>query len=266
MLAKNVQIIDIDPDQHERFFATLPRGGPKKHGLIVFYSENRVFHAVHTKTGPVEGVAFRGPEHLAELAECYSADYVICLEKNALKRVTADAQCAVLFDDPLSAQAAAAYAALKREIGSGIHIYPDPFRRIPAAPPAAMRLARRFLLKKSLAIFVVFDDSMDVRMSLILELQRGEISLISTTDFLEPLDCSGMGFDERAALMVRRLEQKRGRPTVGIFCDRAVFEHIKNHPRPVFALLKMARLGWIRFNPFPSRLRMLLKAATMLGL
>jgi hypothetical protein len=266
MLAKNVEIIDIDPDQHERFFGMLPQGGPKKHGLIVFYSENRVFHAVHTKKGPIDGVAFRGPEHLAELAEIFGADYVICLEKNAIRRVAADAQCAVLFDDPLSAQAAAVYSALKREIGSGIHIYPDPFRRIPAAPPAIMRLARRFLLRNSLGMIVVFDDSLNVWISLILELQRGEISLISTTDFLEPLDCGDMGFDERAALMVRRLEQKRGRPTIGIFCDRAVFEHIKNHPRPVLTLLRMARLGWIRFNPFPSSLRILLRAATMLGL
>lgn len=270
MLAKNVEIIDIEPGQHERLFSlfTPGRAAGKKHGLVLFYSDNRLFHAVHTKYGPVMDVLkFRGPAHLRELAEERKVDFIVCMERNVLRRIAADAQSAVLFDDPLSAQGLAVYDALKRELGGGLHIYPDPLARLPRIPPSAARIGRKLFLGNTLVIAAVFDEAGDVWTSMIIEFRNAEISLITTTDFLEPMDdLKGLSVEEAARKLVHRLEQKRGRPAVGLFCDREAFAHIVNHPKPVTALLHLAKLGWIRIHPFPARLRMLVRFASLFGL
>ena len=262
MLAQNVEIIDIAPAQYERMSGLIPPAPAQRQGLFVFTAGNALFHAVHTARGPLEGLRFRGPAHLPELARETGADYVVCLDRGALRRLTNEAQTQIRLDDPLTLQGLACYNALRGEMGAGLHIYPDPFRLVPKIPGRFMRLAQKLMVRDLLAMAVVFDDDGSVWGSLILELRDGEVAFISTTDFLEPVSLKGNATD--ADQLIRRLEERRGRPGLALFCDTRAFRHILHHPRPLWALQQCVRRGWVRLKPCPLRLRLLLRRAASL--
>jgi hypothetical protein len=256
--------VDIDPDQYERAFETL-RGKPRrrKSTLIIFYQENRVIHAVHSKKGPVEVADFRGPRNLKPLAKEFGVDRVVCLERGALHRFTAGAQAHVKMERPLTEQILACREPFDREWGSGIHAYPDPLAAIPKLPDFALKLLRALLPRKVMAALVVFERD-KVWTSLIVEAVNAEVTLITTTDTLQPLKLDGTDINKNSVKILNALANSRGRATVGIFMDRAGFEHIAAHTKPVSALAKLVQLRWAVIRPFPNRLRLLLALAPLL--
>ena len=264
MLAKDVKIIDIDPDQYERaidFFRKKPHAVKKT--LIIFYQENRVIHAVHSVKGPVEVNSFRGPQNLKPLAQEFDVDRVVCLERGALHRFTAGAQTRIRTDRPLMEQILAAREPFDREWGAGIHVYPDPLATIPHIPDFALKAASALLPKHVMTILTVFDHD-EIWTSLIAEIKEREITLLTTTDTLQPLTLEGLDQTHKAGRLLDALAQRHGRATVGIFMDRACFEHLAAHPKPFSALARLVHLKWISIRPFPNRLRMLLAIAQFL--
>jgi hypothetical protein len=262
MLSRDVEIIDIDPEQYERVARLIP-GMPRRQGLFLFYTGNRLLRAVHSRLGPLDGVAFHGPERLDALAREHGADYVVCVERGALNRIAADAQAAVRFEDPLSPQGLAFYNALRNELGAGLNIFPDPLQKPPRVPARLKQLSRAFFAHDLLALFVVFDDN-GVWASLIMEIRNREIVFLSTTDHLEPLELEGLGQEAMAQHILNRLRERRGRADLALFCDGAAFRHIIRHPAPAAALLRLDRLGWVRLNPCPPGFRALLGPASKL--
>ncbi|MFA6451017.1 MAG: hypothetical protein WCX65_16195 [bacterium] len=264
MISKNIKIIDIDPDQYERafeFFRNKPRA--EKKTLIIFYQENRVIHSIHSKKGPVEITNFRGPQNLKPLAKEFEVDNVVCVERGAIHRFTAGAQSRIRMDRPLMEQLLAGREPFEREWGAGIHVYPDPIASIPRLPDFALKAARSLLPKKGLAIITVFDRD-EVWISLILEMKDGEATLISTTDTLQPLSLEGLDTPHKINLLLETLARVHGRATVGVFMDRACFEHLAAHPKPLGALARLAHLKWVTIRPLPHRMRFLLAIAPLL--
>jgi len=264
VISKDIKIIDIDPDQYERavdFFRKKPRA--EKKTLIIFYQENRVIHAVHSKKGPVELKNFRGPQNLKPLAQEHAVDNVVCLERGALHRFTAGAQSRIRADQPLMEQILAAREPFDREWNAGIHVYPDPFAAIPRLPDFALKAARALLPKRIMAVLAVFDRD-DVWTSLIVEIKDGEATLLTTTDTLQPLSLDGLDQQRKANRLLDALAHLHGRATVGVFMDRACFEHIAAHPKPLAAFARLVRLKWVFVRPFPNRLRFILAIAPLL--
>ena len=181
-----------------------------------------------------------------------------------MRRVAAGVQAAVALADPLGVQGYAALQAVRRELGSGVHVWPDPapvLERISAPVPP---LIKRFLPANLRVFAAVFDDDGGLWASLVLEVRKREITLISTSDMLEPLDLAGKTRDEQAALMLERFAERRGPADVGLFCDRQVLMHLARAPRPVHALARLARLGWVRLDPCPARFRLALRYLPLL--
>jgi len=263
LLSKDIRVIDIDPDQLERVVETFrktPR--PQKKTLIIFYQGNKVIHAVHSRKGPVAISGFRGPQNLKHFQHEFGVDRVVCLERGALHRFTAAAQTRIRTDQTLLEQIIAGKEPLEREWGSGISVYPDPFASIPRLPDSAFNVLRLLLPRKVTAIFSVFDRN-DIFASAIVEMKNGEITFVSTTDRLQPLVLDG-NMHRKADLLVSALVKSHGRPTLGIFMDKAGFEHIVAHPRPLYALARLVKLKWVLIRPFPNRLRLLLALAPFL--
>lgn len=265
MLSRDVEILDIDPEQYERIVRLFP-AARQRQGLFLFYSGNRLMRAVHTQRGPIENVKFHGPERLKDQAREHGVDYVVCVERDALSRIAADAQAAVRFEDPLSLQGMACYNALRNELDAGLSIYPDLLRGLPRASARLAGAARRMLAEDLLALLVVFDDNARVWASLILEIRNGEIVLITTTDHLEPLEIGGLTQEAAAQRILQRLQERRGHAGLGIFCDRVAFRHIIRHPAPAAALLRLARLGWVNIHPCPAKFHALLRQASKFGM
>ncbi len=264
MLHRDIKIIDIDPDQYEHAVETLrKRPRPPKKTLIVFYQENRVIHAVHSKKGPVEIADFRGPKNLKQLAQEFDVDNVVCLERGALHRFTAGAQARIKMERPMGEQILACREPFEREWGSGIHAYPDPIAALPKLPDFALSILKSMLPKKVTAALAVFDRNA-VWTSLIVEAMDAQITLITTTDTLQNLKLEGNDIGRNASAVLNAMSHSRLRTTVGVFMDRAGFEHIAAHPRPLSALARMVKLKWAVIHPFPARLRFLLAIAPML--
>lgn len=260
MLSPDVEIIDIDPNQYSRVFEVLvPQHAPRQ-GLILFYSGSRLVHTVHTRKGPGIAVSFHGPMHLREIAIDHAVDYVICVERKAVRRLAANAQAGVAMADPFTLQGRAVLQAVQAELGSGVHVWPDPAPFLARIPQSMPRLLRRLLppdLRLAAAVFD--DDGGSLWASLILEVRNREITLISTSDMLEPLDMVGKTREEQESLLLARLSERRGPADVGVFCDRRVLIHLAHHPRPAQALVQMVRRGWVRVSPCPWRYRLALR-------
>lgn len=264
MLAKDVKVIDIDPDHVERAMATIQsRPAAEKTTLIVFYSENRAVHAVHSKKGPVRIEDFRGPNNLKPLAEKYGADRVVCVQRGSVRRALAGAQARIKPEHTLLEQIIAGKEPFEREWGNGIHVYPDPLAGIPRVPDFALRALRLFLPKKMLLMVVVYERE-KIWTSLVLGVSGGEVSMVSTTDTLQPVSLEGLDAQQKAARLAAALQRRHGRPTVCVFMDRASFEHLAAHPHPVSAFARLLDRKWALVRPFPRRMRLLLAIAALL--
>jgi hypothetical protein len=264
VLAKNIKFIDIDPDHIERALDTIRKRPPaEKTTLFVFYSENRVIHAVHSKKGPVRISEFRGPGSIKTLAKEFGVDRVVCLQHGAVRRALAGAQTKIKIDQTMLEQILAGRESFDREWGNGIHVYPDPLANVPRVPDFARRALRIFLPKQLLVMLVVFERD-EVWTSLVLGVTDGEVSLVSTTDMLQPISLEGLDIPRKANRLTAALRRRHGRPTACIFMDRASFEHLAAHPKPVSALAELVGKKWALIHPFPSRLHILLALAPLL--
>lgn len=262
MLAKDIEITDIDPRQYENALEAARSSGrlgfdAGAPALIVFYHENRAVHAVHSKHGPLEKLNFRGPEKLDALAREHGVDRVVCLETGALRRMSADAQTRIRWEQPLWDQLLAARAALKREWGSGVHLYPDPLALVPDIPDLPLQLFR-WLLPARVSIAVVAFDGDSVWTSLLFEIDEGEVTRVSTTASLEPLDLAGMGLEQKARAIHRAAAARRPPHTTGLYMERTAFRQLISHPRPVSCLARLVRRKWVAVTPFPNRMRVFL--------
>lgn len=265
MLSKDVEIVDIDPNQYARAVRFLaPDQGVRGPGLILFYSGSRLFHAVHTRKGTDVSVAFHGPHHLDSLAAQQGVEWVVCLERNAIKRLAAAAQAGVKFADPFSEQGRAVLRALGAELGAGIHVWPDPGPVLARIQSGIPRLLQR-LIPRDMRIFAgVFDDDGGIWASVILEIRNCEVVFISTSDMIEPLGLAGKTQAERTAIILQRLAEQRGPAQLGLFCDQSTFMHVARHPRPAAALARFVRLGWVALGPCPWRMRVALRFLPLL--
>jgi len=265
MLAKDINIVDIDPFQYENAWGALgrPAGKLTEPALVVFYHENRLVLAVHTEKGPVDNVKFRGPRNLDLLAGEHGVRRVICLETGALRRVASNAQARLKFDQTLWEQLIACKAAAKTELGAGIHIYPDPFKALPRLPDFALKALKWVFPRKTLVSLVVFDGD-EIWTSLILGVRGGEICLVATSDSLEPMDLKGKNFKARVDRIGGRLAERWGKPTAGFYMDRVAFEQLIAGPKPLQALARLTAGRWIFVKPFPQRLKLIFSLAKLL--
>lgn len=262
MLAADVKIIDIDPAHVEYFYTTLmPAAAEKSSTLYIFYEGNRLIHAVHTRRGPLPELRFSGAHKLDEIARRESADSVVCIEKSALQRLSTVVGNRVRWDDPLLFQILEIVDSVREESGAGIHFWPSPAGAPPKITRRGVRFVTRFLPRRALIMFVVFDEEGDVRASAIVGGAGGEIDLVTTTEGLGVTGLAGLPLNERARRLNAAAARVFRRPTVSLFMDDDVFRHLANHRKPAAALLGLHARGWVKIEPFPLKLRALLRLA-----
>ncbi|MEW6200380.1 MAG: hypothetical protein AB1546_00265 [bacterium] len=265
MLAENLRAIDINPDHIERLMSDLfPDPPAKPEGIIIFYEGNQLLHAVHSRRGPMKKINFLGPQSTEEIARTEKAEFVICIEKNTLPKIATNFQSHIHWDDPYLFQLIPIIRAVRGEIGSNIHIYPDITRKIPRIPDKLLKLLPRILPRRAIFSIVIFDADGTVWTSLIIGTTGAEISLITTTEALEPLAADPIPFSRKIIRINRAIAKILQPPTASIFMDREIFRHLCAHPRPISELLKLHSKGWLRIQPFPIRLRILLMLMSFL--
>lgn len=265
MLAKDVQITGIDPVQYEHlvgaFEPFMPDGGERL--LIVFFQENRVLHAVHSERGPVETVDFKGPGSLERLATEHNVDRVVCIESGAVRRIFTKAQASLKYSQSLWEQILSCRTAFKMELNSGIYVFPDPFRSIPEIPDFVLRLFRMFVPEEMVLVAGVMDSGR-VWTSLVVGLDKGEVSLVTTTDSLEGMGEEFQDLRTAAGIIAGGTAARWGTPTAGVFMERAAFEQLLASSKPLYTFADLVRKQWIYMNPFPVRLKIALMFISLL--
>jgi len=265
LLSSDVQIIDIHPDHVERAVEALTPKRPKqRRALILFCEENRVIHAVDTVKGPSDFMyGERPPRDLKAVAAECGVDFVACVERDAPARLLAGAQSKINIDQTLFEQVMSLREPLRRELGSGVRIYPDILAAMPRLPDFALKILKLLSPKNFMSMVVVLDGK-DVWTSAVVRITNGEADLITTTDTLRPGPELTGDMARDAASLVKAMESARGKVALGIFMSRAGLEHLIAHPRPLGALAALASRKWIVIHPFPRRARILLALAPLL--
>jgi hypothetical protein len=265
LLSSDVQIIDIHPDHVERAVEALtPKRSKPRRALILFCEENRVIHAVDTVKGPSEFMlGERPPRDLKAVAAESGADCVMCVERDAPARLLAGIQSKINIDQTLFEQILAVRDPLRRELGAGVRVYPDPLSALPRIPNFAIK-ALKLLSPKNLTLMIVVLEETEVWTSAVIRIKNGEANLITTTDTLRPGPELTGDMARDAATLAKALGEKHGKATLGVFMSRAGFEHIIAHPRPLGALAALASRKWIVIHPYPRRARLLMALAPML--
>jgi len=265
LLSSDIQIIDIHPDHVERAVEALTPKRPKqRRALILFCEENRVIHAVDTAKGPSDFMSGeRPPRDLKSVAAECGVDSVICVERDAPARLLAGAQSRINIDQTLFEQIMAFRDPLRRELGAGIRVYPDPLSALPRLPDFALKILK-LLSPKNFTLMAVVLEETEVWTSAVIRIKNGEANLITTTDTLRPGPEMTGDMARDAAALAKAMEAAHGKVTLGVFMSRAGFEHIIAHPRPLGALAALASRKWIVIHPYPRRARLLLALAPLL--
>lgn len=263
MLAKDVQIVDIAADHVEHLGELMRRGKARRpDGVILFYEENRVLHAVHTRKGPMELRSFEGPRRLGVVADAEKVEFVLALERGAVRRMAAAAQSRIRWDDPFTLQVMALLTAFRMENGHTIHVYPEPKKPMPKPGAWAVRWARRLLRREKLFALIVYNDAGDgVWFSAITKWKEAEVTLLTTVESLHEAPLENGTPAKRNARMLERIREVWGPVAGAVFMERAVFAHIVNSERPLSALRRAIRSGWAQARPFPLLWRVVLWAA-----
>jgi hypothetical protein len=260
VLSKDVQIVDMDASHVEHLGSMLRRGRPvKPDGMILFYEENRVLHAIHTRTGPKEIRSFEGPRRLESVARAENVDFVVALERGALRRIAAGAQSRIRWDDPLTLQALALFTAFDKENSHTVHIYPAPKAMRPRPDAWMARWAKRLLRREQLYAVIVYDEAgEDVWFSMLTRWKDGECILLTTTDSLHPFSLKGTPEARRNRATLERIREVWGPATGALFMDRTAFAFFVAHDRPLTALREMLQRGWAQARPIPFLFRVVL--------
>jgi len=267
LLAADLHAVDINPEHIERLYGELfPEAPAPQESIIIFYEANQLLHAVHSHRGPMKKFHFPGPQNIEEIARSEKVDRVICIEKNTLPKLTTNFQSRIRWNDPYLFQLIPIIEAVRGEIGSNIHIYPRIAQKIPPIPKRLLKYLPRIMPKRSLFALVILDADGTVWTSLIIGTTGSEISLITTTEALEPLAVDNIPIERKIRRINRAIAKIFHPPTASIFFDRETFRHLCAHPRPISALLNLHSKGWIHIQPFPLRLRILLTLASFLKL
>jgi len=134
---------------------------------------------------------FRGPQNLSNWRRSMESKTWSASNAALCIGFSAGAQSRIRTDRPLMEQIIAAREPFEREWGAGIHVWPIRSPRFRKLPDFALKAARALLPKQVMAIVAVFDRD-EVWTSLIVELTNAEVTLITTTDTLQPLKLEGL--------------------------------------------------------------------------
>jgi len=184
-------------------------------------------------------------------------------------------QSRVNLDQNLVEQGFAAYSAVRESMDSGdFTTHPViPLRNLSYG--AVMNIAKLVVPANELFVMVVFDpgredlSGMPIFTSVIMRFNRARaIDFLTTTDGLVPRGLGGIDNWKKDYVKILKLTEKHfGKVFLAVFADLGAIKELGANPpgQMLKAFSAFARQGKLIVDPFPLKLKMLLKAGGLLG-
>lgn len=284
MISEDIQILDLDAT-HWANLIKLSRGEfyehrKKKQGegratLVIIHKDGKALKANHSGKGIIRGFDFPGADKLDDLAKREDVQSILLIERGAPRRFMHDVQSRLSLEGNMVQQGLTIYDCIREHVeNKGFIMWPErPLREVKYS--AVLTMLKIALPTEEVIIIVVFDSEgkakdlsgFPIVTSLVLgNNSKYELNLISTTDALVP-DGLTMGDDWRKDYknIIQAAKKKWGKVFLGFFSDVAGMAELDRTPplKQAKALLEMEKEKKIILDPFPMRLKMMLKMGGM---
>ncbi|GEM_PF-2014509 len=286
MISEDIQIIDLDATHWNNllklfggeFYEHRPqKKGAGRASLRIIHQEGKALKAIHSQKGLLRDFDFPGPDSLEELARREDVKRILLVERSAPRRLMHQVQSRLSLDDNMVVQGLTIYECVRDQFeNKGFMVWPErPLRDVKySAIQAILKMA---IPAEELVMLVIFDtegntedlSGFPILTSLVLRFDsKHEIDLFTTTDGLVPNGLT-LGKDWRKDYK-KILESARktwGKVFLGIFTDLAGMAELDKTPMPgqAKALLEMEKGEKLIIDPFPMRLKMMLKMGGLAG-
>ena len=269
MIAKDIQVVDIDPFQWVNLFTVFAKektDGKKKRlpTLTIYHDNGKVLKALHSEKGVLRNFSVNSFEPLQSILAEHNLGSIQLIEASALENIFSRFQRNLNMTDDLVKQGLTIYDVVRSEIGKGIKIYPAP--RLPGISYKFIQRIFNFILKDETSfVFYVFDNN-KVYTSLIIGKKDGDIFLFTTQDTLtaEGLNATNPRSDH--ATIEIGIKKKFGlEPGIGIYAHLEEIRKYASRGKLIGGLRRMHRRGTALLHPFPLRMRILFWLADIFG-
>ena len=279
MISEDIKIVDLD-DSHLLNLAKAlkaeleeSKGGsvPIKPDLVILHEQGKVEMAFHTERGNLsEEIKEVSAKDLESLAEKYKVSKVFCLEKGALKKMARSLQSGAGPDRGLSEDDFVVYRSSRDGFESGVYDR-NPFARAGNINFASLAsMAKLVAPSDESMVFVMFDpgsrdlSGLPIFTSLILNFNKArQLDLVTTTKNLAQHGLDAI-YDWKTDYkkILKAAEITFGAAAMGIFAEMDSLRELKTLPQSqrFRAFMDLIKQGKIIIDPFPLKLRLLLKA------
>jgi len=279
MLDENIQVIDIDARQWINLFSLLSgsyfRSGKERKKepgsrLFVIHEQGRVLKAWDSKRGIItRELKEINPKELKELAKNQGTSQILALEPGAFCQLARGAEKKLSLSQDYVAQILEYYQSFRHLVLEGkIFTYPSVHLR-DIRYQGLLNLLKVAVPEERVLVWVVFDQKsrdlsgLPIFTSLILRIRKGyQLDLLTTTDALVELGLEKIeDWRKDYHKILRMAEQSFGSVFLGIFTCTETLKELAERPRKEWskALTEFLKQDKIIINPFPLRLKMLLR-------
>jgi len=281
MIAENISIVDLDATHWERLLKLV--GGeyyphrkkrPRRASLRIILQDGKALKAVHSEKGVIRNFNFPGLDRLEELAQREGVASITCLEHGAMRRFMHKVQSRLTLEGNMVQQGFEVYSCLREDVIAGS------FTRWPRIPlrdlkySAVATVVKMVLAAGEPVIFVVFDEhqrdlsGLPILTSLVLRMNKShELDLLTTTDGLVPLGLKISDWRADYKNVLKLAERAWGKPFLGIFTDLSGMIALDQIPQAqqLKAIMDLEKEKKFILDPFPLRLKMMLKMGGLMG-
>jgi len=249
------EFIDADFTQWNNLLSVLPFFKIDKGVIYILYRGKEIINAVHSKRGQMLDLigAFSSPEDTArELKEREDVDAVVMLEHELASYLLAKIQAMFNPESDILDFLSAVRKGLEEEKGRRFHVWPPEFWTF-SGLVLLNSLVRLFngLPNNALCLMVIFREQ-EIWTSLIAEITNGVLKRITTTKVLEPFTKPLTDYHEDYHMLIDRMTQVIGHPTIGFFTDAETFLFLLRSSSPLEYIHQARRTGQIILDPLPS--------------
>jgi hypothetical protein len=252
------QFFLVDVDQWQHLLSALPLFQFDRGGLYLLYHEQKITYALHTRQGRRTDfeIPFTSPALITKkLQEELDIDAVIMIDQTLAGYLLAKVQAMFSPTMDIFDFLDITRQSLEEELGQRFHVWPREFwNRSGLNLLQNIRMLLENLPKDLLGLVVIFKET-EIWASLIIEIQEGKITRVTTTKALEPIDFTISDWQEDYKQITKRVEQLLGKPTIGLFTDDETFRFLLRSSQPLDYIRQARRLDQIIIDPLPSRLR-----------
>ena len=190
-----------------------------------------------------------------ELHERENVDAVVMLDQDLPSYLLAKVQAMFSSDVDVLNLLEMAREAIETELGRRLHIWPPEFwtSNLLSMIHNLHRLMES--LPKDLFLLLVAFQENKIWSSLIIQIQGGQLKRITTTKSLHPLDRPITDWREDYKLLLNKMKEQIGRPTIGFFIDDEALRFLFRSSQPIDFIRQARRTGQIILDPLPSQLK-----------